>query len=128
MSSAKVEQGSLEEKANLIRRAGKPVSKPAYPWMSTASRGGGASLRKRRDPNALPPKTALAAAALLTVGVVLLLIGTRVLYMGDRERATSMIILGVIAFLPGSYASYILLGAFLKWRGFKYSQVPSYDD
>lgn len=31
-------------------------------------------------------------------------------------------------FIPGSYASYILYGAFREWHGFAYDQVPSYDD
>lgn len=31
-------------------------------------------------------------------------------------------------FLPGSYASLNLLGAYLGWSGYDYSSVPSYDD
>ena len=31
-------------------------------------------------------------------------------------------------FLPGSYSSFILFGAWRRWRGFTYDMVPSYDD
>lgn len=31
-------------------------------------------------------------------------------------------------FLPGSYASTNLLGAYLGWPGYSYDAVPSYDD
>ena len=32
------------------------------------------------------------------------------------------------AFIPGSYASYILVGACRGWKGYHYGDVPSYDD
>lgn len=31
-------------------------------------------------------------------------------------------------FIPGSYASFVLLGAWLGWPNFDYNMVPSYDD
>lgn len=31
-------------------------------------------------------------------------------------------------FIPGSYASFVLLGAWLGWQNFDYNMVPSYDD
>ena len=114
-------------------------------------------------PRHLPPKTALAAVCLFTLGgvrfpdapslcpslyrcsqarahptppaalQVLLWIGVPLWHSSDyesddRERGLSLIILGSITFLPGSYASYMLYGAYKRWRGFDYSQVPSYDD
>jgi hypothetical protein len=114
-------------------------------------------------PRHLPPKTALAAVCLFTLGgvcfaegpslcsplfrcsltaprpppsrasQVLLWIGIPLWHSSDyesddRERGLSLIILGSITFLPGSYASYMLYGAYKRWRGFDYSQVPSYDD
>jgi hypothetical protein len=33
-----------------------------------------------------------------------------------------------VVFLPGSYASFILFGAWMRWRGFTYDMIPSYDD
>ena len=33
-----------------------------------------------------------------------------------------------VAFLPGSYASYILVGACRGWKGYHYDDVPSYDE
>lgn len=32
------------------------------------------------------------------------------------------------AFIPGSYATYQLYGAWMRWPGYRYSYVPSYDD
>ena len=34
----------------------------------------------------------------------------------------------ISAFLPGSYASFMLYAAYKRWPGYDYSQVPSYDD
>lgn len=32
------------------------------------------------------------------------------------------------AFIPGSYASVQLYGSYKGWKGYDYSQIPSYDD
>ncbi len=47
---------------------------------------------------------------------------------GNDDRGFTLMILGGVMFLPGSYASFILFGAWLGWRGFDYNMVPSYDD
>ena len=39
-----------------------------------------------------------------------------------------LLILGGITFLPGSYASWNLYGAYKGWVGYDYSHIPSYDD
>jgi hypothetical protein len=31
-------------------------------------------------------------------------------------------------FLPGSYAMTVIVGTYNGWRGYDYSQLPSYDD
>ncbi len=77
--------------------------------------------------------------------------GTQVLYGGEHERGLYMIVLGSISkllvlfdpvsssnelpfplfpsvFIPGSYASYILYGAYRGWNGYHYDQIPSYDE
>ena len=36
--------------------------------------------------------------------------------------------LGALLLCPGVFASYHLYGAYHRWPGFSYSQVPSYDD
>ena len=46
----------------------------------------------------------------------------------DRERAITMITVGSIAFIPGSYASYHLYGSWRRWPGFSYDMLPSYDE
>jgi hypothetical protein len=47
---------------------------------------------------------------------------------GGRERGISMCTVGAIAFLPGSYATWHLYGAFRNWPGYTYDMVPSYDE
>jgi hypothetical protein len=32
------------------------------------------------------------------------------------------------AFIPGSYATVQLYGSWKGWKGYDYSQIPSYDD
>lgn len=46
----------------------------------------------------------------------------------DKDRAIGMIVVGSLAFLPGSYATFILIGAWCRWDGYRYSDLPSYDD
>ena len=67
-----------------------------------------------------------------------------------KDRGLAMIILGCISinftsnnlnsshltdsapnsavFIPGSYASTVLFGAWRGWPGYEYSMIPSYDD
>jgi hypothetical protein len=33
-----------------------------------------------------------------------------------------------LVFLPGSYASFTLYGAWRRWPGYDYGQIPSYDN
>jgi len=82
-----------------------------------------------------PPRTTLAAVGMLVVGSIFLVLGIVTFLtnaMGnkadDRDRGTAMIVLGSLMFIPGSYASCILYGAYRGWPGYEYSQVPSYDD
>lgn len=82
-----------------------------------------------------PPRTTLAAVGMLVVGSIFLSLGVVTFLtnlMGskgeDRDRGLAMIVLGSLMFIPGSYASCILYGAYRGWPGYEYSQVPSYDD
>ena len=83
-----------------------------------------AEARRRR----IPPKTCTAAILLFTAGTLLIIFGMRLYYNGDRDRAISTLTIGSLCFLPGSYASWILFGAWNRWPGYEYHQVPSYDD
>lgn len=72
-------------------------------------------------------KTVTAAIVLFTVGSIMIWLGTKNLYV-DRERAIAMLVLGSLMFIPGSYASFILFGAWRRWAGYRYEDLPSYDD
>ncbi|KAA0153815.1 hypothetical protein FNF27_04609 [Cafeteria roenbergensis] len=74
-----------------------------------------------------PLYTTLMAVFLLVAGTVLLGIGIPELAQGT-DRSISMVVLGSLCFIPGSYASWILLGACQRWRNYRYDQLPSYDD
>ncbi|KAM3568392.1 hypothetical protein VYU27_009484 [Nannochloropsis oceanica] len=89
--------------------------------------------RQRRRPGRgpPPPKTTLAAVLMLVVGTILLCIGLSVRWHTDpkeKERGLAMIILGSLLFIPGSYASFQLYGAWAGWPGYSYAYIPSYDD
>ncbi|CAM9561669.1 unnamed protein product, partial [Pylaiella littoralis] len=79
----------------------------------------------RRPP---PPKTTLAAVIMLVVGTVMSLLGIWHVWKGDSSRGGHHLLIGGILFVPGSYASTNLLGAYLGWPGYDYSSIPSYDD
>lgn len=72
-------------------------------------------------------KTVTAAIVLFTVGSVMLWLGVRSLYT-DKDRAIAMLVLGALMFIPGSYASFIVLGSCLRWPGYRVEDLPSYDD
>mmetsp|Transcript_67055 Transcript_67055/g.135177 ORF Transcript_67055/g.135177 Transcript_67055/m.135177 type:complete len:98 (+) Transcript_67055:136-429(+) len=82
-------------------------------------------LRVRRPP---PPKTALAAALMLVGGIILILLGSIIAVLEDKNRGCAMLLMGLLVFIPGSYSSTLLWGAYRGWPGYRYTQVPSYDD
>ena len=73
-------------------------------------------------------RTIMAAILLFLVGSVMLWLGSEALRSGDREKALALLVLGGLTFLPGSYASAVVLGAALGWRGYRVEDLPSYDD
>ncbi|CAN0508117.1 unnamed protein product [Ectocarpus sp. 12 AP-2014] len=79
----------------------------------------------RRPP---PPKTTLAAVTMLVVGMVMTALGASHVWKGESSRGGHHLLIGGILLLPGSYASFNLLGAYLGWPGFDYSSIPSYDE
>lgn len=70
----------------------------------------------------------------ITAAVLLFLTGSLMLYFGvqllptEKDRAIGMLVTGSLAFLPGTYASWIILGSWLGWRGYDMHELPSYDD
>ena len=79
---------------------------------------------KRRLP---PAKTLVAAALMLIAGLNLLIVGTVLGWYKDRERGMTLMVLGALLFIPGSYTSTLLFGAYRNWPGYSYESVPSYD-
>jgi len=79
----------------------------------------------------LPIKTTVAAFFMLICGTLFLIFGTYV-YVADvrtdSDRGLAMLALGLLMFTPGSYATYVLYGAFRGWNGYDYSLIFSYDD
>lgn len=79
----------------------------------------------------LPPRTTLCALFMLVGGTVFLITGLSIFLSQDKkigDRGFSMILLGGLMFIPGSYASVVLYGAYRGWDGYDYSQIPSYDE
>ncbi|ETV96042.1 hypothetical protein H310_10690 [Aphanomyces invadans] len=72
----------------------------------------------------IPVRTAFAAILLLLVGIVLLILG---LASAVEGGGLSHLFLGVIAFIPGSYATFQLYGAYQGWRGYAFHNLPSYE-
>jgi len=80
--------------------------------------------RRRR----VPPRTCTAAILMLVFGTIFVSIGLSVFYGGDMATGTNLLIIGGLMFLPGIYASWILYGAWVRWPGYEFHQVPSYDE
>jgi len=82
-----------------------------------------------------PIRTSIAAVVLLLLGSAFMTLGIvdmfyRINYgigMGQLEKTWGFLGLGLIMFIPGSWSTYTLWGAWNRWRGFDYSQVPSWD-
>ncbi|ETK84974.1 hypothetical protein F441_10274 [Phytophthora nicotianae CJ01A1] len=90
-----------------------------------AARAAAPELDSRRK--TFPVRTGLAAASLFTLGSILIYVST-LIGLDEEKRGLSFLILGLIAFIPGSYATYQLYGAWKGWKGYNYDQIPSYDD
>lgn len=72
-------------------------------------------------------RTVIAALCLFALGSVMLFFGVQAL-RSDRDRGIAMCTVGALAFLPGSYATYTIYGAWRGWPEFSYDALPSYDD
>ena len=76
----------------------------------------------------LPPRTTLMAVFLLIFGCCFLLTGFITwLELGTYE-AIPFWTLGGVTFIPGSYASGIIFFTWIGKKGYRYDQIPSYDD
>jgi hypothetical protein len=74
----------------------------------------------------------LAAAFLFAAGSVMIYYGQLELRFGEHaewfDRAVSMLAVGSLAFVPGSYAVVNLYGTWRGWEGYSYDAIPSYDE
>ncbi|CAM9453327.1 unnamed protein product, partial [Chrysoparadoxa australica] len=77
--------------------------------------------KSRKPP---PPKTTLAAVMMLIGGIALSIGGLVLQREGEKDRGRGLLILGIIR----SYASWTFYAAYIGLRGYRYSDVPSYDD
>lgn len=59
---------------------------------------------------------------------ILLILGFDLYNRRGHGDGLEMIILGFILLLPGSYASSLIVGSYLGWEGYRYENLPSYDD
>ena len=75
-----------------------------------------------------PWRTITAAVALLLTGTIMGCIGLAEFYGGNREKGVTELVIAGITFIPGSYASFLLYGAWSEWPGYDWDALPSYDD
>ncbi len=54
---------------------------------------------------------------------LLLFFGVRIMNYEDHDKGVALIVIGSLAFLPGSYASFQLYGAWKEWPGYDYANV-----
>ena len=88
--------------------------------------------RLQRNRSAPPPRTALAALFLTTIGFIVIVVGLYEKWYDVGPDVPyhyfTMFILGFLTFVPGSYAVFNLWAAFRRWPQYEYGQVPSWDD
>eukprot|EP01139_Manchomonas_bermudensis_P016995 Amastigsp_a515415_44.p1 type:complete len:166 gc:universal Amastigsp_a515415_44:515-18(-) len=81
-----------------------------------------------QEPNKPPLKAIGMAALMLLVGSILITIGalliTGAIPTFYWRRGYSLIILGVLPFIPGAYYSYMAYGAWRGYAGYDYGLIP----
>jgi len=89
---------------------------------------------ERRN-NSLPPRATLWILGMFSVGTLVLLLGLGQYYdewfgESDKENSAglSMIGLGALMCIPGSYGAVVLFGSWRRWEGYSYDQLPNYGD
>jgi hypothetical protein len=59
----------------------------------------------------------------LVGGIILIVLGGVIALLEDKNRGGALLLLGFFLFIPGSYSSTLLWGAYRGWAGYRYSQV-----
>jgi len=107
--------------------------RPSAAYMESWRNAEAARKRDGVDPPTRDPvpgwRTLATSAICLIAGVVLFSIGAVYRWTSDgsekHNQGMDLLIVGGILLVPGSYTCWVLLGAFLKWPGYKYNMVPS---
>eukprot|EP00011_Vannellida_sp_DIVA3-517-6-12_P012117 CAMPEP_0114622584 /NCGR_PEP_ID=MMETSP0168-20121206/9813_1 /TAXON_ID=95228 ORGANISM="Vannella sp., Strain DIVA3 517/6/12" /NCGR_SAMPLE_ID=MMETSP0168 /ASSEMBLY_ACC=CAM_ASM_000044 /LENGTH=154 /DNA_ID=CAMNT_0001833805 /DNA_START=72 /DNA_END=536 /DNA_ORIENTATION=- len=88
-------------------------------------------IAEKGDPFESRKKSIVLGVCLLAVGTVCLLLGllivTGVIETKHQDRGWPLVVVGLITFLPGSWASTISLMAYLKVAGYHIEELPSYE-
>lgn len=76
----------------------------------------------------VPLKTVFLAIILTIIGVTFLTIGVFVFHSKTLSDAGPFLCIGLVTFIPGSYASAVLYMAYMGYPGYTYSLVPQFED
>lgn len=79
--------------------------------------------RIRRDDVPIPWQPVLTAFFLLAIGLIFWPTGIYLIF-SDYDRGVSFIVIGVITFIPGSYAVFHLVQTWRGAPGYKYKNMP----
>lgn len=108
-------------------------SYPELDNLEEAEEGGvikpmGISKRTKRLKRRIPMRTCVASVGLLLAGVVLLVLALDFYFANpDHDGAVPVLILAVLALVPGIYSSFNLYGVLRGWRGYRVDSIPSYE-
>lgn len=131
MSSSPPPPPSASSYSDKSSRSYQPLSGVDYDAKSASDKFRSRAPKNKLLLRSLPPKTTISSLIMLTLGLIFLVCGLNVYLNGRKSsssRGLSMIGLGCLLFTPGSYAVLVLYGSWKGWRGYSYSQIPSYDD
>lgn len=71
-------------------------------------------------------RTIVISILLMLGGLIMFIIGL-VYFLSSKDKGRDLLIVGSVMLLPGGYSSYVLFGAWMKWRNFSYNSIPSMD-
>jgi hypothetical protein len=77
----------------------------------------------------MPWKKIIISVFMILTGISLFITGAVFYWSSDgtenNAQGKDILLLSLILLLPGLYSGYILYGAWMKWKGFRYDQLPS---
>lgn len=75
-----------------------------------------------------PWRTALVAVFLFALGATFITLGAAHFWHHDRSTAAAFMAIGLVSFLPGSYASFMLVQALRGVPGYRLDEIAHWDD